>query len=202
MIVAFIGCMDDESMLPISGIGKTCALTGYGLLNHLKGRTIYANYKTDFAIEQGFQTTIDTIIEEEENDIHHDNVDILITEMQKIIDAIGSDKKATLYIDNFAAQLRKSGANLFYDTQRFFSIQKRMRVHTDVILKPIKTHMDNSPCIINNCKADHKIFVYQLKPEPRKGHELKRVFIASKVGSHYDSRQYIIDKLNLPVVKK
>lgn len=196
MIVAFVGCINNESLLPISGCGKTCGMTGYAYLNYLRGKKIITNYKTDFSTTEGLQKTVEYVNEKIEDNTIAELADTVIctTEIQKILDAIGSTKKQTLFIDSFAAQLRKTGIDWFWDTQRFNTIQIRLRIHTDMILIPYKTHMDNKSCSINNCKAEHKIFIYSHKPYNPKW---IKCFIAAKVGMHYDSHEFINDSLHL-----
>lgn len=191
MIIAFVGCIDNESQLPITGTGKTCAMTGYAYLEHLAGKTIYTNYYTDFSIQMGFQEIIERF-----GDIEQPDTIVCITEMSKILDAVGSSTKQVMFIDRFAKQLRKLDVDVFWDDQRFNSIHKRLRIHTDVVLMTYKTHMDNKPCKFNRCMADHKIYVYQIKPKPILNKWL-RIFSAPAVGKHYNSKEFINDCLTI-----
>lgn len=191
MIVAFIGTLDDESETPISGTGKTCSMTGYGYLDHLEGNKIYSNYHTEFSDKViGFQAMINEL-----QGVFSPNTKLLVSEMQNVLNSIGSTQQQVLFIDSFASQLRKIDVDLYYDTQRLMNIHKRLRVHTDVILIPYKTHMDNRPCYFNRCQKPHKIFVYSHKPFKEKP---VMCFDAVEVGRMYKTYEIIYDVLNIP----
>jgi len=204
MIVAFVGTIDeDESALPITGNGKTAAMTGYSYLDYLKGREIWSNYQTDFATEViGFQQMINKVKESVDNKTINPKLILCVTEMRKIIDAVGSSTEQVLFIDDFVEQIRKLQCALYYDTQRFNSIHKRLRIHTNVILLPYKTHMDDKPCLLPACMKPHKIYVYSHKPEPRHnkyGEPIPaKCFNSIIVGKHYDTHEFCKDKLIIP----
>jgi hypothetical protein len=197
MIIAFVGTLDeDESALPITGNGKTVSMTGYGLIDYKKGREVWSNYKTDFSSEIiGFQEMITRINYAVENNQTNSKLVLLVTEMRKILDAIGSTTEQIIYVDNFAEQIRKLGCTLYYDTQRFYSIQKRLRIHTNVILIPHKTHLNDRACYLPSCMKPHKIYVYSYKPEKQKP---VKCFNASVIGKHFDTLEFCNDSLNLP----
>jgi hypothetical protein len=164
MITAFVGTVSDESDTPISGNGKTCCMTGVSYMDFLSGRKVWSNYYTDFSEETiGMQEMIEKI-----GDAPHPDLILCVSEMQHVLNSIGSTYDQILFIDAFASQLRKLDIDLYYDTQRFNNIHKRLRVHTDVILVPIKYHMDNTPCNFNRCQKPHKIFLYSHKPRKTK----------------------------------
>lgn len=195
MITAFVGTRDDDedSITCIRGNGKTCSMTGCAYLDYLEGREIWSNYKTDFSDEIiGFQQMINKIRKEEKR---KKDLVLCITEMQQIINSIGSKIKQVLFIDLFASQLRKYDVDLYYDTQRYNNIHKRLRMHTDNIFLPYKTHMDNSPCNFDRCKKDHKIFLYCIKPRRPKW---LKVFNAPNVGKHYNTKDIVYDKIVIP----
>lgn len=195
MIVGFVGTMNDESNCPISGNGKTCSMVGYAYLDFLKSKHIWSNFNTTFSEEIiGMQTMIELIGSEEKPDTI-----LLISEMQQVLNSIGSSYDQILFIDSFASQLRKLDVDLYYDTQRFFNIHKRLRIHTDVILIPKKYHMDNSPCNFNRCLKPHKIYVYSEKPYIDK---YRVIFDASLVGKLYNTKEIVMDKLVIPSRKK
>jgi len=195
MLVAFVGTVNDESDTPISGNGKTCSMTGYGYLDYLSGKHIWSNYKTTFSEKVcGLQEMIETI-----GDERHPDTKLMISEMQKILNSIGSSYNQILFIDSFCSQLRKLDVDMYYDTQRFNNCHLRLRVHTDVVLVPYKTHMDNSPCNYNLCKKPHKIYIYSHKPYFKTA---RKCFDASIVGELYDTNEYILDQLIIPDKKK
>lgn len=195
MIIAFIGTLDDESETPISGTGKTCSMTGFGYLDYLEGSKIYSNYHTTFSEEvMGFQGMINKL-----RGVMSPNVKLLVSEMQNVLNSIGSTQQQVLFIDSFASQMRKIDVDLYYDTQRLMNIHKRLRVHTDVILVPYKCHMDNRPCYFNRCQKPHKIFVYSHKPYREKP---ITCFDASEVGKMYNTFEIVYDALNIPKKQK
>jgi hypothetical protein len=217
-VIAFVGCYDDESLAPISGTGKTLSMTGFGYLDSLEGTEIWSNYDTSFSDEVlGFQKMIDKIKLERSNllrkntderikdftNINKDddtrNLVLLITEMQEVLNSCGSKNSQVLFIDSFAHQLRKYEVDLYYDTQRFMNIHKRLRTHTDKILLPFKRHMNKKPCLSSRCKLPHLIDVYSIKPNL--DFPIQR-FNAAKVGALYNSHQVIIDKLKIPTEKE
>ena len=202
MICAFIGCLDEETIkAPISGNGKTCSMTGFGKLDSDNQKMVWSNYQTTFSNEIiGMQGMINKIKDEV---IDFDLV-LLVSEIQNILDSCGSSQNEILFIDSFLRQLRKVGedkgnVDLYYDNQRFMSLQKRLRVHTTNILIPYKTHFDNSPCYSTKCKDKHKIYVFSHKPFIEK--ELV-IFDASEVGKLYNTYEVVYDVLDIPKKKK
>lgn len=197
MIVAFVGTIDeDESALPITGNGKTCAMTGYSYNDFVAGKEIWSNYQTDYSKEViGFQTMINKLEENVENNKINPDIILAVTEIRRIIDAVGSTTEQILYIDNFVEQIRKMECVLYYDTQRFNSVHKRLRIHTNVILIPYKTHFDESACYLPSCMKPHKIYVYSHKPYRRNP---VACFDSIETGKHYDTKEFCKDKLVLP----
>jgi len=195
MIIAFVGTLDDESETPISGTGKTCSMTGYGYMDYLEGKKIFSNYFTSFSEEIiGFQAMINKL-----KGNFSPNTILLVSEMQNVLNSIGSSQEQVLFIDSFASQMRKIDVDLYYDTQRLMNIHKRLRVHTDVILIPYKTHYDNEACYFNRCQKPHKIYVYSHKPFKEKP---IICFDAVEVGKMYKTYEIIYDVLNVPKKKK
>lgn len=197
MIVAFVGTIDeDESALPITGNGKTCAMTGYSYNDFVAGKEIWSNYQTDYSKEViGFQTMINKLEENVEKNKINPDIILAVTEIRRIIDAVGSTTEQILYIDNFVEQIRKMECVLYYDTQRFNSVHKRLRIHTNVILIPYKTHFDESACYLPSCMKPHKIYVYSHKPYRRNP---VACFDSIETGKHYDTKEFCKDKLVLP----
>lgn len=194
-IIAFVGTINDESNTPISGNGKTCSMTGVSYLDSVKGRTVWSNYHTVFSDEViGMQAMIEKIGNEP-----HPGLILCVSEMQQVLNSIGSTYDQILFIDMFASQLRKLDVDLYYDTQRFNNIHKRLRIHTDNIFVPYKCHMDNRPCNFNRCMKPHKIFLYSHKPRKDKW---CAIFDASKVGKLYNTKEIVMDKLIIPSKKK
>lgn len=206
MIVAFVGTIDeDESALPITGNGKTASMVGYALNDFNdtdKPKEIWSNFQTDFSSRViGFQTMINDIQKEADAGRTNPNLILCVTEMRRILDAIGSTTEQVLYIDNFAEQIRKLDATLYYDTQRFNSIHKRLRIHTNVILIPYKTHPDDTPCYLPSCMKPHYIYVLSHKPfidNLKTKFSAVACFDSIEVGKHYDTKEFCKDKLIMP----
>jgi len=199
--VAFVGCMNDESNAPISGTGKTCSMTGFGYLDYLEKKTIFSNYETTFSDEViGFQEMINKITNElkpltDYSKNERADIILLVTEMQEILNSCGSENNKILFVDSFIHQLRKYGVDLYYDTQRFMNVQKRLRTHTDIVFIPYKRHFDLSACYNTRCKKPHYIDVFSQKPYIEK--PVVR-FNALEVGKMYNTFQVVLDKLVIP----
>lgn len=204
--IAFVGCYDDEAETPISGTGKTLSMSGFGYLDSLAGKTIWSNYYTNFSDEViGFQQMINKIRSElkpltsYQDVLERPGIVLLVTEMQEILNSCGSENNKILFVDSFAHQLRKYGVDLYYDTQRFLNIQKRLRAHTDTILVPFKRHMNKKPCYSTQCLQPHLIDVYSIKPNREK--PIIR-FVAEVLGKKYNTYQVVKDKLYIPSKKQ
>lgn len=193
MITAIVGCMNEESNTPISGNGKGVTNTGFAWLNHVqKNKRVWSNYKTDFSENVcGFQEMLDTIADEPQEDLL-----LVVTEMGKVLNSLGSKTKQVLYIENAVRQLRKVNVDLQYDEQRYKSIHLRLRVFTDCIFIPMKFHENYEQCNYNLCQQPHLIAVYQEKPQPRINAP-KIWFDATAVGQHYDTNEVCYDQLVL-----
>jgi hypothetical protein len=203
-ITAFVGCINNEVRdTPIIRNGKTCAMTGFGYLNHLSGCEVWSNYYTNFSTRViGLQEMIDTL---KSGDVDK-RINILVTEMGDLLDAIGSSQKEILFINSFVRQLGKIGRDIgevifYYDCQRFNDIALRLRIHTNTVLIPAKYHMDNIPCYSTKCKKDHKIFVYSYKPPQD---DPIKCFNARKIGetTKYDTYEIAKDVLYIPSKKE
>lgn len=201
-VCAFIGSMDeDDTDIPDSGTGKTCSMVGFAYLDYKKDWVTWSNFKIDFSEKViGVQKMIELLNKFENSNEMDFKLNLLVTEFQDVLDACGSKTKEILFMDYFIRQMRKIGrdkgeVNLFWDNQRYMSIQKRVRSHTNKIFIPFKTHMDNSPCKHPKCKKEHKIYVYSQRPfyeNPVK------IFNPQIIGQHYDTYQIVHDVLHIP----
>ena len=191
MITAFVGTIYEESDTPISGNGKTGSMVGIAALDHFQnGKTIWSNFHTGFSECKGFQEMIDTIGNEE-----HPELILCVSEMQNVLNSLGSSTKQVLFIDKFCSQLRKLKVDLYWDTQRFRNVHLRLRTYTDVILIPIKCHFDGSQCNYNLCKKPHQVLLYSYKPAKDK--PIVK-FNMCEVGKLYDTNEIIYDQLKMP----
>ena len=191
MITSFVGTIKEQADNPVSGCGKTAAMTSFGYFDHIyKKKRVWSNYYTVFSERVcGFQEMIDEIGTEPQPDLV-----ILITEMKRLLNSLGSKQKQVHYIENFTSQLRKLQVDLSWDDQRYNSVHLRLRTLTDVILMPKKYHEDNSPCNYNLCQKPHIIRVYSYKPYYEKA---RLILDMNEVAKLYNSNEFCEDELIL-----
>jgi hypothetical protein len=192
--------MDNENTeLCIRGNGKTC-YNVYLLYKYYKrGYEVWTNFYTSFSSKIiGFQEMIDTL-KELRKDGDDRKIVFGVTEMQDLINSVGSEKNQILYVDSFTNQMRKLGADCIYDTQIFKNVNIRLRRHTENIRIPFKYHLDGKQCNYDNCEQKHIIEVYSFKPFRKR--YIKRLK-AWEVGKLYNTKEMVIDQLIIPVTKK
>jgi hypothetical protein len=196
MIHAFCGMYGSEPTNCIRGNGKTLSMTGYLWLKHLSGYDVYTNYFTDFS--KTIDSAQNIIVYLQDN--RPKNVIVGFTEFHNVINSLGSSAKQIKFIDLFASQIRKLDCDALYDTQRFMSMNNRLRYHTDYIWLPEKRHPEDlSLCNNDRCKKEHDIYLYRYKPYYPKW---IRKFKASVIGKHYDTKQIVFDTLVIEGDKK
>jgi hypothetical protein len=189
MIHAFCGMYGSEESNCIRGNGKTLSMTGYLWLKYLSGYDVYTNYYTDFSKTIDSAQNIITYLQ----DNRPENTVVGFTEFHNVINSLGSTAKQVKFVELFASQIRKLDCDALYDTQRFMSMNNRLRDHTDYIWLPEKRHPEDlSLCNNDRCKRDHDIYVYRFKPSYSKW---IRKFKASIIGRHYDTKQIVFDTL-------
>jgi hypothetical protein len=195
MITAFIGLDDDEDTeLCIRGNGKTCSMVFYLYLYHVLGYLVWTNFHTVFSDKIiGFQEMIDTLRLMRKNG---DNRKVVfgVSEMQDLLNSMGTTKEQSLYVDSFTNQLRKLNADLLYDTQIFKNVNIRLRRHTENKRIPFKYHIDGSECNFDRCEEKHIIKVFSLRPF-KKG--VRRILKAWEIGKLYNTNEMVIDQLIL-----
>lgn len=201
MFLGIVGMIDDEDTDScIRGNGKTCSLTYY-LYRYKKekGKKIWTNYETTFSDEViGLQAMIDKAREYYDEKITPDFI-LGVTEMQDLINSIGSKVEETMFIDAFANQMRKLETDCLYDTQRLKNIHLRLRSHTENIFIPFKYHLDGEPCNFDRCLEKHFIDIHSYKPF--RDYPIKRIK-AWEVGKLYHTKDIIKDKLCIPKLEK
>jgi len=201
VIHAFCGMVGGEEHNCIRGNGKTLSMTGYLWLKYLAGYDVYTNYFTDFSknidgdtgkwnIESNNSAqNIITFLQ----DNRPKNTVVGFTEFHNVINSLGSSAKQVKFIDLFASQIRKLDCDALYDTQRFMSMNNRLRHHTDFIWLPEKRHPEDlTLCNNDRCKREHDIYLYRFQPSHPKW---IRKFKASVIGKHYDTKQIVFDTL-------
>jgi hypothetical protein len=121
MIVGFTGKM---------GGGKTYSMTFFGKRMLDKGFSIISNYTLSMKHR--------LITKEEIQKYGSDSSEMLkdcvlmLDEMQTIMDCRSSQKNRMLTF--FVLQTRKRGVNLFYTTQNFHAVDRRLRDNTDFLV--------------------------------------------------------------------
>jgi hypothetical protein len=200
MFTAFVGMIDNEYIETcIRGNGKTNALTYYLYRYYLKDKKIWTNYETTFSDEViGFQEMINRL-KQMYRDKKKINIILGVTEMQELINSLGSDKYQTLFVDSFANQMRKLNTDCLYDTQILKSINIKLRRHTDNIRIPFKFHLNEDSCNFDRCQEKHLIDIYSYKPFQKE--KLRRIK-SWEVGKLYNTMDIIIDKLEIPKEEK
>jgi thymidine kinase len=105
MIVGFIGDM---------GSGKTLSMVRLAYSLHLKGYTIYSNFKLFFPFEY---FTLQDILSYAENSQNFTNTVFLIDEAHIFMDSRRSASARNLALSYFILQTRKQNVWLFFTTQ-------------------------------------------------------------------------------------
>ena len=210
MFLGIIALLDDEETdRCLRGNGKTCTLTYLLYKYKLKGYRVWTNYYTSFSDEViGFQEMINKLnaiykkneeLKKEKKPIINYKIVLGVTELQEIINSVGSSTDQVLFVDSFTSQIRKLDVDCLYDTQVLKHLHKRVRRHTERILIPIKYHTDGKECNYDRCKKDHLIFIHSYKPF--KKYPVK-VIKDWKVGKMYDSFQRVEDKIIIEKINK
>jgi hypothetical protein len=185
VIYGIVGTVDDFSTGgSIRGNGKTNTMTYYGYQEYKQGKTVYSNYKTTFSQIVNLNDLM--IIFKDKN---LSNTTILLDEIQVYLPNQGVKKGIiTDLIGKFVSQTRKREIDIFYTTQRFLNLNNQLRIHTDEIFLPVKTHRDGKQCSSDKCKKEHFIHVFSQYSD-----DAIAVLNAQKVGQLYNSNEIIFD---------
>ena len=197
MFIAFVALEDDEDTDTCPrGNGKTCAEVYYLYRYKKIGYIIWTNFYTTFSDKIcGFQEMINEIKRMNENGEDTSKIILGITEMQELINSIGSSLEQTLFVDSFANQMRKLKVSCFYDTQILKHIHKRLRRHTENIRMPIKIHENGNECNFDNCDKKHLIVIRSKRPFKK---QPLKIIKAWEVGKLYNTNEIVIDTLIIP----
>lgn len=110
------------------GAGKTCFLTHLLTEDYESGRKIISNYHLNFDHEY---MTLNQISELPES---IKDATVAIDELHIGADSRRALSNSNMGITKLATQLRKRGCVLYYTTQRFNLIDKRLRDQTDLVV--------------------------------------------------------------------
>ena len=112
------------------GTGKTVLLTKYLLTDYYKGYSIYANFKL-FNIDYT-NLNIEEMLENEQKEVKLTNATLGIDEITVFADCRLSASKMNRWISYLVLQSRKRSVDLYYTTQNFSMIDKRILSHTHI----------------------------------------------------------------------
>lgn len=176
MIVGFLGRM---------GSGKTLSLTRQVYKEYKKGKKIISNMHFNFVYTP---LTLEMLLQyDNENTQLHDTV-IVIDEAHVYLDSRTSVSKRNRIISLFLTQTRKKNVHLYYTTQSFDQVDKRLRNNSDVLIV----------CKTLPYKNGLKITYNTLNIKEELGFRVAKTwFISNKFFNLYDTSQVISIKENL-----
>jgi hypothetical protein len=155
MIIGYVGDM---------GSGKTLSMVKMAYMLHLKGYTIYSNIKMKFPFQY---FNLDDILSYAENDTNFVNTVFLVDEAHIFMDSRASMTKRNLILSYFILQTRKKNVWLFFTTQYYHQIDKRLRASSNAIVECSSKVLDdgrmyalNKFNIVKNQKIIEKSFVF------------------------------------------
>lgn len=219
MIYGIVGMVDDFRLSTIqrpssAGNGKTCLLTHILYREFLeKGRNVIANFHLKYKGGSFAGPSWATYMSSQEIFDHwfDDNLEgsvIGITELQSLLNSAGRSSKMITYLEKCLNQRRKSDYDLVWDSQRWGSVDKRIRDNTDELYRPMKWHTAFNPhvqkwqptelCPKDRCDEKHQISVYRELPEPATQEERDRplYFLNTwEIGELYNTREKMRDTL-------
>jgi len=155
MIIGYVGDM---------GSGKTLSMIKMAYMLHLKGYSIYSNIKLNFPFQY---FSLDEILSYAENDTNFVNTVFLVDEAHIFMDSRSSMTKRNMILSYFILQTRKKNVWLFFTTQYYHQIDKRLRASSNAIVECSSKVLDdgrmyalNKFNIVKNQKIIEKSFVF------------------------------------------
>lgn len=193
MIIAIAASYNDEKIASIRGNGKTMSAVFFAYQQYKEGKTIYTNFQTTFSKK----VTINELITLFKND-KLSNTTIILDEAQLYL--MNSGVKAGVIkelINLFIAQTRKREIDIFLTTQRYKNLNNKLRIHCDIILIPVKYHIQKnkltSVCNSDTCKQPHAICIYNIMTQSF----LSYILDPEKIGILYNSNEIVLDEFKL-----
>lgn len=138
MILGFVGDM---------GSGKTLSMVRFAYSLYTKGYQVYSNMKLNFPFQYFSLQDILSYAENEQNFI---NTVFLVDEAHIFMDSRGSMTKRNLILSYFVLQTRKRNVWLFFTTQYYHQIDKRLRASSNAIVECSSKVLDDSRMFILN----------------------------------------------------
>jgi len=143
------------------GTGKTLFMTLEAFNQYRKQKTIYSNYELTFPKIDKCKKPIlipdDFFLNYEKFNLT--NVCLFFDEIYIYIDSRTSGSKSNRVMSYFFNQTRKTGVDLYYSTQFFSQVDKRLRFNTEVFVIPkaIKDKNKNLFILVEICNRDLKL---------------------------------------------
>jgi hypothetical protein len=220
MIYGIVGIFDDVRYSVIqrpssAGNGKT------NLMAHIlyeeflrKDRNVIANFHLKYKGSSFASASWATYMTSQEIFDHWFDEElegsiIGITELQSLLNSAGRSAKMITYLERCLNQRRKSDYDLIWDSQRWGSVDKRVRDNTDEVYHPMKYHCiydpeedtwrPTYPCLKDRCDERHLIAVHCDLPLPPTFEEqiTPLYFMKSwEIGELYNTKEKMLDTLN------
>jgi len=147
IIKMIIGVIGDR------GSGKTLFMTREAFLNYCKSRYIYSNYHLKFPKVLFKNLHKPKLIDDEFLSNYRSelfNICLFLDEIYIYIDARASMTRANKIWSYFFNQTRKRGVDLYYSTQFFSQVDKRLRFNTEMFIIPKVVKKDGKQYIVIN----------------------------------------------------
>jgi hypothetical protein len=217
-VYGIVGLVDDTRTTtgqrpPSAGNGKTCLMTH--ILNQeflRKDRLVIANYHLRFKGGSFAGPSWARYMPTQEifDNWFNDDLEgaiIAITELQSIFNSAGRSAKVITYLEKCLNQRRKSDYDLIWDSQRWGSVDKRIRDVTDELFYPVKWHTEYNPdigiwipthpCSIDNCQERHQIAVHREFPAEYLDDRIIPLYFINtwEIGELYNTKEKMRDVL-------
>jgi Fe-S cluster biosynthesis and repair protein YggX len=159
--------------------GKSLSMTRYVVKYYRAGYKIYSNIKFNFPYTE---YTLNELVDFANNDISLKKSIIIIDEAHIFLDSRNSQSKKNRIISYFLLQTRKKGCHLFWTSQRFHQIDKRLRDNSDVLIQcKTKKSRDGTQYTLNNINI---LLENSIKT-------VNDVFVSSNYFDAYDSYEVV-----------
>lgn len=169
MIVGFVGKM---------GSGKTLSLTRQVYKEYKRGKLIISNVHFSFPYKP---ITIEMLLNYDLDDSELQNCVVVLDEAHVYLDSRASVSKKNRIISMFLTQTRKKNVHLYYTTQFFDQVDKRLRKNSEVIIQ----------CKSTKYKKMTIVFNYWFIRDEYGFIQKRNAFVGNKFFNLYDTTQVI-----------